>query len=72
MNWFKKLFGIKEKPVKVEEVNEVKTDIPQSQGVRKERTCELCKQEIIEGDRWSKQQGKWFHRKCYKQVLKGF
>lgn len=32
--------------------------------------CFYCKEMIFKGDRWSKQQGKYFHKNCYKEALR--
>jgi hypothetical protein len=34
--------------------------------------CFYCKQDMFRGDRWTKQQGKFFHRNCYKEMIKEF
>lgn len=34
--------------------------------------CFYCKNQILEGERWSKQQGKYFHKKCYKELKRVF
>ena len=59
------LFKPKEeaKPIK----EEYEMPIPTEQEEKKE--CFFCKMWINEGDRWSKQQNKWFHRKCYKKFI---
>lgn len=36
-----------------------------------ENECELCKK-VIGQEPWSKHQGKFFHKKCYKKALTQF
>jgi len=42
-------------------------ELPKESKPNKE--CFWCREYIYEGDRWSKQQNKWFHRTCYKKFL---
>lgn len=70
MNWIKKVFKKKPKKKTKEQI-----DIEQQfSGLRSDgkplRECFVCKSYILEGDRWSKQGGKWFHKKCYKELIK--
>jgi len=30
--------------------------------------CSYCHRPMYEGDKWSKQAGKYFHRNCYKEL----
>jgi hypothetical protein len=63
MGYLRKLFGLKKKEEIVEEPKEERTPW---------KECYACKEIIYEGDRYAKQQGKYFHKSCYKQLLKGF
>jgi len=36
------------------------------------KECFYCKQIIYEDDRYAKQQGKYFHKNCYKEMIKEF
>jgi hypothetical protein len=72
MNWIKKIFGFKEKEQKEQVRQEQIEPIIPEQPRRKESECFYCKNPILIGEKWSKQQGNYFHRKCYKEMLKGF
>ena len=63
MSWIKNLFKKKEKIEKLEIVEEPKVEWQE---------CFYCKQIIYEGDRYAKQQGKYFHKKCYKEMKRSF
>jgi len=64
MSWLKKIFGFKEKvqePVIPEPV------IPE-RVVWKQ--CHNCKKPIYEDEGYSKQLGNYYHRKCWKSLVK--
>jgi hypothetical protein len=69
MNILKKLFGFKEKE-QTQEIQEKVTQEPIQQ--IKEPTirgeCWWCKTNVYEDERYAKQQGKLFHKKCYKEA----
>ena len=64
-NWLKKTFKSKKKA----EVQEVVEPV---QEVEVRGECFACKQDVMMNERYSKQQGKLFHKKCYKEMLRGF
>ncbi len=64
MNWLKKLFGLKEK-------EEPKNEIPEEADISMGE-CYSCGQPVYRSQRYSKQQGKLFHKKCYNEMLRGF
>ena len=74
MGWFGNLFKKKDKEeLKTEEVKEqpkpqsewIQSPVPKEQWV-----CEGCKGSIDVGERWSKFNGKYYHKQCYKQLKK--
>lgn len=74
--FFKKLFSfIQRKPTEQRQEEETTEEIalsevaPVVQEAKPKQECFYCRELIYEGDRWSKQMGNWFHRKCYKQFL---
>jgi len=59
----KNFFKGEEKPVEVvEQIIEEKPEV-------KFEECFWCKDAIYEGQRYSKQQGRVFHKECYKKFL---
>jgi len=66
MNFLKKLFGSKEKEQPEETKEEIIQEEPQEQIIRGE--CWWCKTNVYEDERYAKQQGKLFHKKCYKEA----
>jgi hypothetical protein len=71
MSWIKKILGLKEKekPIKVEPKPEV---FDEERPERVKHECYFCKKSILNGERWTKAQGKWFHKKCKKSMIKQF
>jgi hypothetical protein len=59
--------GEEEKPI--EEPKQEQYPMPTPESTRELKECFFCKEWIQEGDRWSKQQNNWFHKKCYKKFL---
>jgi hypothetical protein len=66
MSWFKKLFGIKEQEV----VSPGAVEIPKEPERVVWRQCMDCKQPIYEDDKYSKQIGNYYHRRCWKNLVK--
>lgn len=62
------LFKKKKKEIKQNKKEEVKGE-PQDGRVYRENTCELCG-EPIGHEQWTKKQGHYFHKKCFKQKEK--
>jgi len=44
---------------------------PKEVSSKKERHCGGCGMRIDEGDKYTKQMGAWFHRKCWNQNKNG-
>jgi hypothetical protein len=67
----KHFFKGEDKPVVSEEYKEeVKEEVTQeTKPIIKFEECFWCKGNIFEGDHYSKQQGRVFHRVCYKKFL---
>jgi hypothetical protein len=66
MSWIKKIFELKEKEEIKQE--EVVAEVPKEDW----KECFYCKEMITKEDRWAKQQGKYFHKKCYKEMIRSF
>jgi len=70
MKWIKKLFGLKKKEEPKEQIETEVFDKERPQRIKHE--CSFCKYPILKGDKWTKAQGKWYHKKCKKQMIKDF
>jgi nitrogenase molybdenum-iron protein alpha/beta subunit len=66
MNWLKNIFKKKE-PVEVVPIESVSTDIQEPQETKIRGECWWCKTYVYEDERYAKQQGKLFHKKCYNE-----
>jgi len=64
MNWLKNIFKSKEKDINP--IEELKQEVE----IRGE--CFSCKEDVMMDERYSKQQGKLFHKKCYKEMMRDF
>ncbi len=71
MKWFKKLLGLKEEKVEEKEVL-VEEVFDEDRPQRVKHECFFCKDPILNKDRWTKAQGKWYHKKCKKRMIKDF
>jgi len=70
MGWIKKIFGLKEKETKEEEIVEESEVFDEERPQRVKHECYFCKDNILNGERWTKRQGKWYHKKCLKAMVK--
>jgi hypothetical protein len=70
MKWFKKLFGLKEKEKEEEVILNDFSQLIIEEPKEEWKECFFCKNMIYRGDKFAKQQGKYFHRNCYKEMLK--
>lgn len=68
MSWIKNLFGKKEEVVvqPKEEIQQIPSPVPKEAWI-----CDYCKGSIDVGERWSKFQGKYFHKACFKLIKRG-
>jgi hypothetical protein len=67
VSWLSKLFGKEEKKGQVEQPQQsIPSPVPQ-----KEWICKACNGTIDPGERWSKFQGQYYHKQCYKQLKNG-
>lgn len=83
LNWFKKLFKNNSQEQVIESSNTSNSDNHFSQilsiptdsltpalDVKELWECDLCNQPIYSNEKWSKQMGKHFHKKCYRELKK--
>jgi len=70
MKWLKKLFRKKQKETQEEIVEEPRDVQVQEVPKTKERECEICHEEILQDERYTKQQGHYYHKKCWKLAEK--
>lgn len=59
--------GEEPKPAEPQEERTESYSMPIPDSARERKECFFCREWIEDGDRWSKQQNKWFHRHCYKK-----
>jgi len=69
MSFFKRFLGLGKK----EEIKQIEEPIKQipSPLPSKEWVCNACNGTIDPGERWSKFQGNYYHKECFKQLKKG-
>lgn len=69
MGFIKRLLGLEKKEEVIEQVIEPIVEVKQpSTEVRS--TCKICSQVIYMDDKYTKQVGDYYHRKCWKEVKK--
>lgn len=72
MGFFSRLFGISDK--KEEKIESIE-DLQPKENLQQiltgnENMCEYCRGPILSTEKYTKQQGHYFHRNCWKQGVK--
>lgn len=72
MSWLKRLFGLKKAEIDLSPEIEEKMPIKPKEPVQREIRwrCDHCGGHIYYDDKYTKQIGKYYHRVCWKEVVK--